>query len=180
MAESESLERTRFHSGRLLTAEDFTREQDYFREKLQRHNRTLHGFGVVSGFGVSTGEGNVAVEPGLALDCQGNEILVGDAQSLPLPSTPAATGIVYVNVRYTEVACRAAIVDGGPEASLIQSTVRESFELCFGKENCTRGHRHLRARWLTCGEAHPLTIAKLRCGSRGWRIDRRYRPPFIK
>jgi hypothetical protein len=179
MAESESLERTRFHSGQLLTAEDFTREQNYFREKVQRHNRTLHGFGVVSGFEVSTSVGNVTVEPGLALDCQGNEILVGEAQLVPVPTSLEAA-VAYVNLRYAEVECGPAVVDGALEASLIQTIVKESFEICLDKENRNRGHRHLRGRWLTCGEPHPLTIAKLRYSARGWRIDRRYRAPAIK
>lgn len=178
MAESPSLVRTRFLAGQLLTAEDLTREQDYSREKLKRHNRILHGFGVVSGLRVNITRGKVGVEPGLALDCEGNEIVVGTAQQL---STTADARIVYVNIRYSEEKSDSESADGTIDTSVMQAaTITESFEICFGQENYARGHRHLRARWLACGEAHPLTIAKLRYNSQGWRLDRRYRAPVIK
>ena len=43
------LERVAFFPGQMLTAVDLTAEQDHVREKLRRHNRFLHGWGVVSG-----------------------------------------------------------------------------------------------------------------------------------
>lgn len=52
--------RNRFFAGRLLTAEDLKLEQEYLREKQKRHNRYLHGFGVVFGLEVSvTGDQGV-------------------------------------------------------------------------------------------------------------------------
>jgi len=179
MADSPKLERTRFHTGQLLTADDFTREQEYFRDKQKLHNRSLHGFGLVSGLGVTISGGQVNVEPGLALDCAGNEIVVDTRHTLPLLA--AASGVAYVDIRYTETECNPTPVEATSETSLLQATtIKESFEVCFGRENRTRSHRHLRARWIACGEAHPLTIAKLRHSSQGWRVDRRYRAPVIK
>jgi len=64
MAESHSLERPRFFTGKLLTTEDLALEQQYFREKLRRHNRSLHGFGIVSGLKVTTVSGKIAVDAG--------------------------------------------------------------------------------------------------------------------
>ncbi|MBC8028645.1 MAG: hypothetical protein H7Z16_00915 [Pyrinomonadaceae bacterium] len=176
-----SLERTSFHAGQLLTAQDFTREQEYFLEKLKRHNRTLHGFGVVSGLNVTVVAGKVVVDPGIALDCEGNEIVICIRQLLSPLSATADSRVAYVNLRFLEENADANPVGETPESSATQvATIRESFEICFGQENRTRGHRHLRARWLACGEAHPLTIAKLRYSAQGWRVDRRYRPPVIK
>ncbi len=43
------LRRLRYFHGQLLSAHDFQREQDYFREKLKLRNRCLHGFGVACG-----------------------------------------------------------------------------------------------------------------------------------
>lgn len=60
------------------------------------------------------------------------------------------------------------------------ATIIESAELGFATANFNRSHRHLRARWLACGEPHALTIAKLRRVAHGWRVDRAYRPPKIK
>src|SRR5258705_3984219 len=79
MAESESLKRLRSFTGQVLTAASFELEQKYFREKLKRHNRALHGFGIVSGLKVIVEGGEIIVEPGLALDCQGNELVIGNA-----------------------------------------------------------------------------------------------------
>jgi len=43
------LERPRYYAGELLTEAEMTLEQQYFRDKLRRHNRLLHGWGVVCG-----------------------------------------------------------------------------------------------------------------------------------
>lgn len=160
------MERTSFHTGQLLTSDDFTREQDYFRNKLKRHNRTLHGFGVASGLRVTVAGGMICVEPGFALDCEGNEIAVGGTQTVSPPTLSTTSRVSYVNIRYQEI--------------ISERTIIEGFEICFGEDNCNRGHRHIRARWLACGKEHPLTIAKLRNNTQGWSVDRGYRPPVIK
>ena len=176
MAESDSLERPRFFSSKLLRTEDLALEQQYFREKLRRHNRSLHGFGIVSGLKVTTDSGKIAVDAGMALDCQGNEVVIGMTQMLSPPASSDNWGTAYVNIRYAEDSSDSVTTQGGAQASMI----KESFEIVVVQENCNRGHRHLRARWLACGEPHALTIAKLKHISQGWRVDRRYRPPTMK
>jgi len=187
MAESESLKRLRFFTGQVLTAESFELEQKYFREKLKRHNRALHGFGIVSGLKVIVEAGEIIVEPGLALDCQGNELVIGSA----VVASPVSCGwpSTYLQIGFAE-----EYTDPIPAASLADptlaeafqldlkeaSTITESCELQVGQENSNRGHRHLRARWLACGQPHALTIAKLKHSSHGWRVERGYRPPAIK
>jgi hypothetical protein len=47
-----SRERVRYFSRQLITAEDMIDEQTFFLEKLPRHNRFLHGWGVVCGCAV--------------------------------------------------------------------------------------------------------------------------------
>jgi hypothetical protein len=42
-------ERPRYYARQLITSDDLTLEQDYFRNKLRLHNRMLHGWGVVCG-----------------------------------------------------------------------------------------------------------------------------------
>jgi hypothetical protein len=176
MADSDSLQRPRFFTGKLLTADDFTQEQQYVLEKQKRHNRTLHGFGIVSGLKVTRKSGNIVVDAGLALDCQGNEIVIGTIQLLSPPATAETSSAAYVNIRYAEDNVDPVTIDGIRNAS----TIRESFEIHIEKENCNRGHRHVRARWLACGSSHALTIAKLKHSSQGWRVDRGYRPPAVK
>jgi hypothetical protein len=187
MAESESLKRLRFFTGQLLTAESFELEQKYFREKLKRHNRALHGFGIVSGLKVTVEAGQITVEPGLALDCQGNELVIGTAVVVS-PVTcdwPSA----YVQVGYAEEYSDPIPASGladSLQTEAVQlnmkeaSTITESGELFVAEDNSNRGHRHLRARWLACGQPHALTIAKLKHSSQGWRVERGYRPPAIK
>src|SRR4030095_8648163 len=46
------ISRPNYFSGRLLDAATLAAEQDYQREMRRRHNRALHGYGVVSGLDV--------------------------------------------------------------------------------------------------------------------------------
>ena len=175
MSESQSLKRPRFFSGKLVTPADLELEQQYFLEKLKRHNRSLHGFGIVSGLKVTVRSGHIVVEPGLALDCEGNELAIETEQSI-VPPPNADCHTVFVNIRFFEAGADPVSSAEGQELS----TITESFELAFAQENANRSHRHLRARWLACGRPHALTIAKLRHTLQGWRVDRAYRAPAIK
>ena len=47
------LSRVRYVTGQVLPVDDFIAEQNYFREKLRRHNRTLHQPGIVDGLEVT-------------------------------------------------------------------------------------------------------------------------------
>jgi hypothetical protein len=179
MGESTGLERARVFRGKQLTPEDFELQQHNFREKLKRHNRNLHGFGIVAGLKVRVNSGQIVVEPGFALDCEGNELLVGSERS-QISQPTAAWRTAYVNIRFVVECADPAPMAGGEEASGVTVHSAEGFELTVAPENCNRGHRHLRARWLACGRAHALTIARLRHNSQGWRVDRGYRAPHIK
>jgi hypothetical protein len=175
MSGSQSLKRPNFLSGKLITPEDFELEQRYFREKLKLHNRSLHGFGIVCGLNVTFDSGHIVVEPGLALDCEGNELVVDAVQSVVSPPI-SDVRTTYLNIRFAEVGA-----DRTPSLAGVEpATIVESFELGFATENSNRSHRHLRARWLACGQPHALTIAKLRHSAQGWSVDRGYRPPAIK
>jgi len=179
MSESRGLKRPHFFSGKLLASADLELEQQYVREKLKRHNRSLHGFGIVSGLKVTINSGQIVVEPGLALDCEGNELAIEVSQTIvsqPGDDWRAAFG----NVRCVEESAGQTTASGTAEVSPLARILIESFELVVAQENCNRRHRHLRARWLACGLPHALTIAKLLHGSQGWRVDRAYRPPHLK
>jgi hypothetical protein len=79
-------ERTRFFPRQLITPDDMTQDQLYFREKSRRHNRMLHGWGVVCGAWVRPGEGDceVIVEPGYVLGPYGDEIVIDDEITIDL------------------------------------------------------------------------------------------------
>jgi hypothetical protein len=88
-------ERVHYFSRQLITADDMTAEQDYFRQKLRRHNRLLHGWGIVCGCTVranpQSGAGGapakpwqVSVCPGYVITPQGDEIWVGQPVNVDL------------------------------------------------------------------------------------------------
>ena len=82
--------RTRYFDGRLLVARDFTCEQDYHRGHRQMHNAYLHGVGIVCGLAASEHPSPdcrreaIALSPGLALDCCGQEIIVTEPTAIPI------------------------------------------------------------------------------------------------
>lgn len=69
--------RNRYFYGKLLTAEDFSQEQQYGNDKRRMINRWLFGAGIVSGLEViRVDDYSVSLEMGLALDNTGREIAV--------------------------------------------------------------------------------------------------------
>jgi hypothetical protein len=80
--EDGTLSRNRFFAGKLLTADDLDQEQSYQRTKHRRHNRLLHGVGIIRGLGVSLEPGTaggdpiVVVSPGVAIAPDGEELVL--------------------------------------------------------------------------------------------------------
>src|SRR5207247_2310850 len=64
--------------GMLVGPAEPTQDQIYFREKLRRHNRLLHGWGIVCGARVRLGQGptELIVGPGYLHAPIGDEILI--------------------------------------------------------------------------------------------------------
>lgn len=165
------LTRLNYFTGHLLSAEDFTAEQDYVREKLRRHNRTLHHPGVVDGLEVTVESAGVQVAPGFALDAIGNEICVPLAQGAPLPSI---MGEVYVVLRYKEVGVNPIPVLGTPgegNADCVPTRIQESFEICYdppGGDLTPTPPQN---------PSPPVRLARLRFTQGRWRVDGRFRRP---
>jgi hypothetical protein len=155
--------RPRYFPGQLLAAGDFTDEQDYVREKLKRHNRWLHGPGVVHGLEVSVEPGAIRVTPGLALDPSGEEIVVPACAEIAVP--PAGPPAFLV-LRYREEAVeprRAALACEETQPSRIV----ESYALAFATDDPDSAH----------GDETPnaVALARLVHDDRGWRVDATYR-----
>lgn len=74
--------RNTLFDGKIMTAQDFLDEQNYFLGKHRRHNQYLHGWGTACGLKVhehpnaGCHDRYVLVQPGAAVDCCGREILV--------------------------------------------------------------------------------------------------------
>jgi hypothetical protein len=147
-------ERVRYFPRQLLTADDMRTEQDYFREKLRRHNRLLHGWGVICGLEVVVDPGGapmgVSICPGYALGPWGDEIAVEEAMPLDLTycaqprtadCTPAGAAAqppgkpptLLVQIRYVECKSRPMrTLPGGcgcDETACEYSRLRDGFAL---------------------------------------------------
>ena len=77
-------QRNNYFDGKFLLSRDFVDEQDYFRGHRHLHNAHLHGAGTACGLKLvehpsSTCQRDFVVcEPGMALDCFGQEVIVPD------------------------------------------------------------------------------------------------------
>lgn len=77
--------RPRFFAGQLLTEDDLQALSDYVLNKNRLHNRHFMGDGVVCGLQVTCnpcGGGKLIVQPGHALDCCGNDLVLECAVEL--------------------------------------------------------------------------------------------------
>ncbi len=78
-------ERPAFFEGQILAAADLTSTVEYSRAEVARHERYLHDWGIAEGLGLTTQDqtdaaGNkyveVTIEPGMAIDGDGREVIV--------------------------------------------------------------------------------------------------------
>jgi hypothetical protein len=103
-------ERIRWFTGRYLSARDLTDEQHYHLARHRLHNRLFHPHGIVCGLEVKVHKRHdcastwVWVEPGVAVDCLGREIIVDCQQAVEWPLDPSNPGEQHgiVLVRYAE------------------------------------------------------------------------------
>ncbi len=151
-----TLIRNRYYTGKLLSAGDFEAEQQYLRAKHRRHNRLLHGVGIVSGLDVSVEtrpagqEPVVVVSPGVAISQEGDELVLCERAT---SDVCLGSEVCYVTVRLVE---RPTSVDAGGEASRVE----ESAEIAV-VEDVAPGL---------------LAIARLRRDGDTWRPDANFEP----
>ncbi len=106
-----AFERNNYFYGKLLTVRDFETEQDYFNEKRHLLNRFVHGAGIVCGLHTEIVDNRgVRLDPGVAIDGWGREIVVGreflktdirEVTGYPLEREGAKT--LYLLLEYDEV-----------------------------------------------------------------------------
>jgi len=126
------LSRLNYFAGRLLSAADFQAEQEYHREKSRRHNRRLHGCGVVRGLSVSLAGGAtrpaITVKPGIGIDATGNELELDAERPVPIG---VKTRAFLVVLRYVErpVEPIPSCGTGGDADTMRYSRIEEDCEL---------------------------------------------------
>ncbi len=101
--ELKAAERNRFFYGKLLTADDFTMEQNYFNTKIRLLNRLLFGSGVVAGLKVvKADDQSAAIDCGIALDHAGREIIVPEPVVIKINELDGYDEIARANTDYTK------------------------------------------------------------------------------
>jgi hypothetical protein len=91
-------ERPRYYARQLVTPTELNLEANYFLDRLRRHNRLLHGWGVICGalvYRVADKDGNaepwkVKIMPGALIDQFGNEIEITTERIVDLRSNGVA------------------------------------------------------------------------------------------
>jgi len=97
-----SMKRLNYFTHQFLGEQDFKDEQAYHREMRYRHNRSLHGWGVVEGLEVKKkGEREITVEPGTAIDNEGRELILTNPVSRDLSSFDRNSH-TYITLSYAE------------------------------------------------------------------------------
>lgn len=72
-----ALIKNNYFYGKLLTVRDFKTEQEYIESRQRMHNRLTMGYGVVCGLRtVMIDNQTLSVEPGMAIDAEGREIVI--------------------------------------------------------------------------------------------------------
>ena len=196
--ESIPVERMRWFTGRFVTARDLTDEQRYMVQRRWLINRTLHGEGVLCGLEVVSHERDdceattVWIEPGIAFDCCGRELISTCRLCVTWPSTaepgcePPPHEEKLLVIRYCEepVDPQYAILDtctgqGGKEATRIRERVawklagRDEMPQCWPEEHirihddcddCPSGYSGCIEPYCRCDGWVPLAILTRREG----------------
>jgi hypothetical protein len=104
VCDSTIAELPRYYPRQLITPDDLTLEQNYFRDRMRRHNRLLHGWGVVCGalvcpVTVTNSDGSTSFQPwqvkvqkGYALGPYGDEIILDCGRTVDL-RTSGCSGV---------------------------------------------------------------------------------------
>jgi hypothetical protein len=107
---AQGFKRINFFKGFLTTEHDWNDAERYHTEKRKLHNRLLHAPGIVPGYAgelrvVARARGDLSIEiqPGYAIDGQGNDLLLWDTQIKTLvPEEYKLPQTLYVVLRYVE------------------------------------------------------------------------------
>lgn len=96
---ADSVQRMRYYTGQFLQKEDFAEEQAYHLDRLRRHLRQLHTYGIAEGLTVTAnvGDSSITVQPGTAIDNEGRPIVLVEPRTVQLGKI---TGSVLAVISY--------------------------------------------------------------------------------
>lgn len=156
-----TVQRPRYFEGMLLTAHDFQAEQEYHRNKLRMHYRCFHGCRVACGLEINLKRKSVHINPGMAIDCNGNEIVLFEPVKISLPSKKRR---FFLTISYSEFETNPVLAPSS-DCDLKSKTegfsrIQESFKIDWSMKDPLSGHDWHDGAWVTCGRSHPIAIAK--------------------
>lgn len=168
-------ERPPFFDGRFLSADELSREQEYFDsrlrleqecfdDRLRRHHRELHGYGTVRGLGVSVpretdARPRVVVAPGVALTPNGTLIEVRAPAEVNLPREGHQ---VHVNLLHAEGPL-------GPPPGLHERAAE-----------CSRVEEAFAIRIEVAALDDAVVLARLQRADGGWDVDETFEPARMR
>jgi hypothetical protein len=95
-------QRPNYYRGQLLLEDDFKAEQNYHVDARLHHNLYLHDWGVVRGLTVlRDGHTSLIINPGVAIDAAGHEIMLERAQQVSVAGF-GSKELVHIGLRYEE------------------------------------------------------------------------------
>jgi hypothetical protein len=161
--------RVHYFSGMQLTAEDLAREQEYHSGKRRLQNRLVLGMGIATGLQCRWSKRKgLILEPGVAIDCMGREIVVPERQHIPVPDRK---GPFYLGIAAIDRGVSPIPLPGSED--VMPSRIEEGFEVMLLDDTPYEGHAvRPDGRRACCGGDHPVPLARLR-----WKKERlRVRP----
>ena len=161
--------RPNYAYGMVLGVEDFKQEQSYFIDRMKLHNRMLHGYGTVAGLEVSSSEDaakSIIVNAGMAIDPEGNEIMLPAAVQYPFPENgDEAYLVLYWAERETDPI---PVPGGGSEGDqTVPSRVEEYAILKYEADQVGAKHAG-------------VVLARLKKVRGKWKIDKKFRVRRVK
>jgi hypothetical protein len=105
MADNGPIKRLRYFDHQFLRVEDFRDEQTYHREMRRTHNLAFRHWGVVTGLELqlSADQRQVRVTAGVAIDRDGQEIVLRDPHDFEVAVPSGTARTLYVSAEYNEV-----------------------------------------------------------------------------
>lgn len=96
--DADRIVRVRYFDRQFLRPQDFTDEQTYHVAMRRRHNIAGHSWGILHGLVLTADSGPLAVQPGIAVDGYGREVVVIERMTVPPLPPPPITGDVAYDV----------------------------------------------------------------------------------
>jgi hypothetical protein len=125
------VKRPNYFTSQFLVEKDFKDEQAYHVDLRRLHNQVLHSWGIATGLEVTkTGNKQVSVSPGTAIDQQGREIVLPNNPA-PAPIDLASFGAnadVFLTIVYREVFDQADRYQSGGVDNFTRTTERPKLE----------------------------------------------------